>query len=192
MKNLLSIPSLKLFFIEKRSQLLNILLLFAWAFIQYKLGYRFNGLFLILFIAFLFFSRQQNSLLLIIPIIVALIFGTHLLDTLTDLRKTDSIVVQYHGETLKKIFTPNSGQEVLPTKVQEVLSLLSENKVNSYQLSNQIIQDSETYQRIIESVWPRELTDTSKYFVITPAEKQKYLACDEIDQREDILLVYCR
>lgn len=191
MRNKQNMLSIKDFILEKRTLLLNIFLLFFWAFFQYKMGFRFFGLFIILFVFFLLFVEQKNSILLIIPVLVILIFGTHILDTLTDLRKTDAIVVQYHGETLKKVFTPNSGLEVLPAKVQDMLSLLNENNVNSYQLSAQITNENETYQRIIESAWPRKLSNTSKYILIAPDEIKQYSSCNVIDQREGVSLVYC-
>jgi hypothetical protein len=92
---------------------------------------------------------------------------------------------------LSNVLSPNSGQEVLPPRVLQMLNLLKSNNISGYDLSNYLVQDKLTYERIIESAWPIKLKRKSFQLLCSIEEINFYPNCEVIDQREDVALVRC-
>ncbi len=89
--------------------------------------------------------------------------------------------------------TPNSGEQVLPAPVREMLALLRAHHLTAYRVSERIMTAEETliYQRIVESAWPRRIDSRSGHefrFVSEPPTP----GCAEIERKKEISLVLCR
>ena len=178
-------------FRENRKRVLHVALLGAWALIQYSLGNKIYCLFIIIFFLILALPRRQNLMLLTIPVLVIVLFNTPILDTGTELKQWNLNTVQNYKRTLINIFTPNSGQEVLPGQVRQMLSLLKSNHVISYRLSRQLHRDPLIMQRIVESAWPIKMDPASPYLLNLPDEPNNDPACTVIDHRKDVVLANC-
>lgn len=136
--------------------------------------------------------RKKYMMLLVIPIFIITVFFTRVPDTFSKIKESNLEFIQNPQETFRNIFTAGMGREALPTQVQEMLSLISRNSITSYQLSVQFTEDSEIYQRIIESAWPIKLDNKSPYFLVAAQDKNDFLShCTIIDQREDVFLAKC-
>ena len=88
--------------------------------------------------------------------------------------------------------TPNSGEQVLPAAVREMLALLRTHGLASYRVSEGIMTSEGTliYQRIVESAWPRRIDPKSRHefrFVSEPATS----GCAEIERKREVALVLC-
>ena len=176
---------------ENRQRLVHVTILGIWALSQYFLGNKIYGFFIIVFFFILMLSRSRNFILVAIPVLVIVLFNTSTIDTATQLKKWNLNTVQNYKRTLIHIFTPNSGQNVLPARVRQMLSLLIDNHVASYRLSDQLYQDPLVMQRIVESAWPIKLDSTSPYLLSLPAELTNNPTCSVIDDRKDVVLAYC-
>jgi len=177
--------------IEIRKRLVIIFLLGAWALIQYSLGNKFYAIFIIVFFIILIVFRPPFFMLIAASVLVIALFNTTALDTLMELRQSNLSAVQNPKLPLTNIFSPNSGQEVLPDQVQEMLSLLHTHHIASYQISKPLEQDLRIYQRIIEAAWPIKYDGTSPYLFISLNDVIINPNCDVIDQRKDVALEYC-
>lgn len=176
---------------EKRRSLVYLFILVMWALIQYSLGNRFYGLFIIAFFLILAISRQLSFMRIAASVLVIVLFITPTIDTWTKLKQSNLSTFQHPKRPLANIFSPNSGQEVLPVQVQRMLSLLHTHHIASYQLSNQLDRDIEIKQRIIEAAWPIKMDSTSSYLLSVLTETKNNPTCLVIDQNKDIALEYC-
>ena len=178
--------------LDKFKLIVNIFLLGVFALIQYYyLDNRFYALFIVFFFLALLIPHRRYFSLLAVSILIITIFNTQMLDTWMKLRELELTTIQAPKSALVNIFTANSGQEVLPIQVQHMLTLLHNNHINSYQLSNQFVQDPTIDQRIIESAWPIKMENTSYYYLISSNEIKNYAICSIIDQREDVTFAEC-
>jgi len=177
--------------IEKRRRLAQIFILGLWALIQYSLGNKFYGLFGILFLLIFFFYRPRYFKVFAVIVLLMALFSSHSVDTWTDLIQSNLDTVQHLQLTLANILTPNSGREVLPGKVQQMLSLFGKYHITNYRLSNRLEQDESINQRIIESAWPKKKDSTSFYLICLIEEIKNNPTCDLIGKRKDVALVYC-
>lgn len=124
-------------------------------------------------------------------VLIIILFKTPTIEAWTNLIQANISTVQHLKLSPSNIFSPNSGQEVLPVQVQQMLSLLQTHQIGSYQLSNQLMQNPLIFQRTIESAWPIKMEGKSSHFLIAIEEIKNYASCVQIDQREDVALVYC-
>ncbi|MCJ7702124.1 MAG: hypothetical protein MUO62_11105 [Anaerolineales bacterium] len=124
-------------------------------------------------------------------VLIIILFKTPTIEAWTKLIQANISTAQHLKLSLSHIFSPNSGQEVLPVQVQQLLSLLQTHQISSYQLSNQLMQNPLIFQRTIESAWPTKMEGKSSYLLISFEEIKNYASCVQIDQREDVALVYC-
>jgi hypothetical protein len=116
---------------------------------------------------------------------------TPALDTLIHLKQSNVDVFQNTNRKLTNLFSPNTGQYVLPNQVRQMLSLLQTFQLSSYRLSDQLYSDPLIVQRITEAAWPVKMNPSSSYLLSTLSEIKNQTACAIIDQRKDIALVYC-
>jgi len=176
---------------ENLRRLAHIILLGAWALIQYSLGNKIYGLFIIVFYLALLIYRQSYFTLIAIPALVLVLFDTPMIDVWVQLKKSNMDTVQHLTPSLRTLFTPNSGQEVLPDQVQNMLSLIQNHHVPNYRLSKQLTSDPLIRERIKESAWPVKTEKKSAYLLSLNGEIKNHPACIIIDQREDVVLAHC-
>lgn len=162
-----------------------------WALINYLLGNRFYAIFILIFFLTLTLSRAPSFTLIAVTALFIIYFNTPAIDTLIHLHQSNMRTSQNISSTLKLIFSPNTGQEVLPDQVQNMLSLLKTHQLVDYQISSALFSNQRTMQRITESAWPIKMTTSSSFHLITSDEMNKYSSCSVIDQKEDVALVYC-
>jgi hypothetical protein len=134
---------------------------------------------------------------LIVPIFLIAFLSTSTISTWTELKNSNLSSLQSIKVPLINIFTPNSGQDTLPSQVQEMLSLMQAHYIESYQLSTQLNQATQSNfilikERIIEAAWPLKETTTSPYILYLLAKTKVGPNCVLIDEREDVGLEYCR
>jgi hypothetical protein len=176
---------------ENCKWLAHILTLGVWAYIQYSLGNKSYGIFIIAFFFILVLFRSRAFMFLVVSVLAIVLFNTPTVDTLVKLKQSNSSTFQNITHDLSDVLSPNSGQEVLSAKVQQMLSLLKTNNISGYELSNFLVQDALTHERIIESAWPIKLKRKSLYLLCDIEEIKFYPDCDVIDQRKDVALVHC-
>jgi hypothetical protein len=176
---------------KQRKQLIQMGMLATWALVQYALGNKLYVLFMIVFFFILSRFRSPFFLLVAMSVLVIVLFTTSIPDTKNDLIRQDMDIIQDSKRFLFNIFTPNSGQEVLPAEVQQMLSLLRSNHVTSYRLSKQLTQDSLIRERIKESAWPIK-REASPYLLSLPKEIKNNPTCVVLDRTKDVVLAYCR
>jgi len=158
---------------------------------QYILGNPLYSLFIIIFFLILLILKESSLMLLTLTLISITVFSTQLIDTLANLKESDINSLHYYQNTIQNVFTPNSGQEVLPQPVLQMLEIIETNQIEDYQLSDLLEKDPSIFQRISESAWPVRMSSTSKYFFITPNEIENYTACTMIGQSGETVLVVC-
>jgi len=154
---------------------------------------RFFAIFIILFFISTFFLNYRKIVFLIIITSSAfIIFNTFLLDNLVILKRVNVPFLQHPKSGIISLLSPDTGQYVFPPEVQVMSNLLLSNNINTYKLSDQLLNNIEIYQRIVGAAWPRKLENTSSNLFITSDEIQNYPDCVIIDQKENITLVECR
>lgn len=176
---------------ENRRQIVHFFILGIWALIQYSLGNKPYGLFIIAFFFILVKFRLPNFTLVAIPVLVIVLFSTTIIDTGAQLKQWNLNTAQNYKRTLIDIFTPNAGQNVLPITVRRMLSLLQDNNITSYRLLDHLYQDPLIMQRIVESAWPIKLDNASPYILRSLDEINNDSRCIEIDHRKEVALDYC-
>ena len=98
-----------------------------------------------------------------------------------------------HLQSFKEnLTTPYSGEQILPSAVQEMLSLLRKHKLSSYHISRKIKADPLLHQRIVESAWPRRMSPDSHYQFIFISDPDHSRNCREVERRKEVVLVFCR
>ncbi len=169
------------------------LLVVVFAFFAWQLENRVYAIFILSFyIVALFFKQRLHFELIIVPIILFFIFNTLTLEALLLLKKSDLPSIQHPKAELSNLFTPHSGQGVLPSKVLDMISILNKNDVETYKLSEKFSSDIVIYQRIVEGAWPIKPDNNSAFTLIAIDEMDKYKDCITIDEIEDVVLVNCR
>ncbi len=160
--------------------------------IEWKLNNRIFALFIVLFsLVAQFFYNKRYFVFIITAILIFFAFNSSTLDYLLLIKRADFPNFQHPKVIINTLFTPNTGREVLPKQVQNMLSLIQEVDIEDYKLSAEISLNGEVVQRIVESAWPVKLEKSSSYNFIIDKEKMEYAGCTNIKQLEDIILVYC-
>jgi hypothetical protein len=76
-----------------------------------------------------------------------------------------------HGRSaFRDLVTPNSGEQVLPPLVRDMLALLRQHGVQEYAVSPQISTDPLLHQRIVESAFPKMMVPTAPYLLARVGE----------------------
>jgi hypothetical protein len=187
--------SLKQFHLKYQTRIsmaIELFLVVLFAFLAWQNENRFFAIFLIFFFFISsYLKKQRYFTLIIVPILVFFLFNTLTLDALLILKNLDLPSIQHPKAELSNFFTPNSGQGVLPAKVLTMISILKENNIESYKISDKFSNDIVIYQRIVEGAWPIKLENTSSYTLISTEELNLYNGCKTIDEKEDVILVDC-
>lgn len=174
-----------------RKGLVQIFLLGAWAIFQYSRGNELYAVVIILLFVVLSIPRLQNFTLIAVLVLVIILFKTSIMDTWIEIREYNLNTFQTFKPSMSKLFTPDSGRDVLPAPVQQMLSILLEKKITEYRLSNAFEQDPQINQRIIESAWPAKKDSASPYLLCSSEEARDMADCFEVARREEVTLVYC-
>lgn len=186
---------LKKLFVENQNSInliLNFLLVGVISFLSWQLENRVFSIFIItFFFVAMFFRRKHYFVLISVSIILFVLFNTLTLDALILLKKSDLPSIQHPKAELINLFTPHSGQGVLPPQVITMISILNENGVESYKLSEKYSADVVIYQRIVEGAWPIRPDNNSSFTLIATDEMDNYKDCLTIDKKEDVVLVNC-
>ena len=95
------------------------------------------------------------------------------------------------SKRLNVLFSPNSGLEVLPLKVQRMLVLIKGKNIKSYRLSRFLAEESLIKQRITEAAWPIRLSSSSPYLLSTNSELRYYPKCMPMGRIKDVTLARC-
>ena len=194
-ENKIKASSLKQFYLFHQNRInliIKIILVGMFAFLAWQHENRFFALFIIFFFMVAsFFQRRRYFVLIIAPIIIFILFNTLTLDALLILIKSDLPSIQHPKAELTNLFTPNSGQGVLPPQVLTMISLLKENNVENYKLAEKFSTDVVIYQRIVEGAWPIRLENNSSYTLLAADELNAYQDCVIIEEKEDVILVNC-
>ena len=176
---------------ERPRLIVNLLILVIWVWIEVTFGFEICGLFGII-LGVMYVTYRPRLFKLIATLALGIVFVlTPALITWTQLALTYVNTAQHLDSNLANIFSPNSGKEVLPDQVQQMLSLLQLHHILDYRLSKQIEQDSLLDQRIIESAWPIRMESKSLYLLCLIEEIKSNPTCVSIDQSEDVALEYC-
>lgn len=171
---------------------LEIFLVCFFGFIEWQLNNRFYSFFIIgLFLITLVLKRRNYFVLIIVTTLVFIGFNTLAFDNLVSIKNVDLPAVQHPKQFLNNLFTPNSGQGVYPATVQSMVFLLDLNNIDSYQISSDLKDDVEIYQRIVGAAWPKKMDDTSPFILIGADEIQNFPDCMLVEQKEDVILVDC-
>lgn len=166
-------------------------LLGAWSIFQYIRGNELYAAYIVLLYLILLMPRPQNFALVAVSVLVIVLFKTPVLDAWIEIRDTNLRAFQSFKPSISRLFTPDSGREVLPSEVQQMLSLLQENKITGYRLANSIEQDPLISQRIVESAWPMKKEAASPYILYPIEEIADLTGCVEVAKGKDIALVRC-
>lgn len=195
MLRMINIKSVKQFFLLNQKVIKLVLELFlvcVFAWIEWRFKYRFYPVFIVcIFIVALLFQNRRNFDFIIAIIMVFFILNTTTPNNLSQIKELSGQFIQNPEEGLFQAFTPNTGLEVLPRPVQNMLIMINENSINSYRLSPKFLENKELEQRIVESAWPIKLEETSPFIFITTDESDQYQNCTIIDDSEDLTLVDC-
>ena len=188
----MKIDNQKITIMDRHRSLIYIIIIGLWALFQYSNGNKFYGVFIVAFFIVLAISRQEYFALVMASVLVVMAFYIPVIDnTWANLRVSNLNTIQNPKQTLTRIFKPNSGQEVLPPQIQQMLSLLETNQITSYQLSDQLNSDPLINQRITEAAWPIKKEPEAYFLLRYSTERIKQSSCVLVDQRKEIALDYC-
>jgi hypothetical protein len=125
-------------------------------------------------------------------ILLSILLHQPVLETWSLLRFSMLHFVLNFSDVSGRLVTANSGTEVLPVEVQEMLVMLREHpEVTQYGLSEQLASVPAIYQRSVEGLWPRELVPLSPYQFVLPAEQDRYPQCAQVSEGEEVVLISC-
>ena len=86
--------------------------------------------------------------------------------------------------------TPQTGEQVLGSRVEEMLAMLRGHGVQKYRVSAAIAENSWVLQQIVASGWPRKLEPDAKPTFVLNTEPP-LPGCSVIDRQREVSLVYC-
>jgi len=86
--------------------------------------------------------------------------------------------------------TPQTGEQVLGSRVEEMLAMLRGHGVQQYRVSAAIAENSWVLQQIVASGWPRKLEPDAKQAFVLNTEPA-VPCCSVIDRQQEVSLVYC-
>ena len=96
------------------------------------------------------------------------------------------------GSTAREWRKERGGEFVLPARVQAILYILREHRVENFRYGSAIAQDPDPalVQRLAEGTYPIRLNAQAKHSIFTTTEIIDS-RCQKIAEREGIVLAYC-
>ncbi len=134
---------------------------------------------------------RARFLLLALSVGAMIVLGTPVINGWREFTAANVAAMADPKESVTNVLTPNSGLNVLPDPVLQMLSLLRAHEVDSYRLSGRLYGDQLLMQRITEAAWPRKMEEAAHYMFQWGTEYPLEARCSEVDHRKDIVLVYC-
>lgn len=174
-----------------RKWLSYMLVVTVWASFQFYAGNKVYSLFIIVFLAALAMSGRAYFFIIRTSVVVVVVLSVTIMDAWGSWGILTLHAIQHPKETLSILFMPDSGRGVLPSKVQEMVSLLEANQVTSYQVASPICLDGAIMQRITEAAWPKKMDTRSGYLLNTVDGIKIQSSCITLDRKKEIELVYC-
>ncbi|MGE5359766.1 MAG: hypothetical protein ACM3NQ_12180 [Bacteroidales bacterium] len=115
-----------------------------------------------------------------------------LVATSRELHVTAYRALKHRQDFRANLDTPRSGEQVLPGRVQEVLSILEgEGRgVKRYAVSGGLSADLWDRQQLVVATWPRKLEPNANARFQLQSEPMP-AGCSLVDKRKDVLLAYC-
>lgn len=135
--------------------------------------------------------KNKKLRMILLLVVFLILFKPPIMDTIGQRFRCFFYVVTDIQSFQLNLTTPNTGEYVLPSAVQEMLALLRSHQVVSYNLSGKIINHPLLYQRIVESAWPRRMSPESNYKLIFISELDHSSNCREVERRKEVVLVFC-
>lgn len=178
-------------YLSKTKNILALFLLGGWSFFQYRHENEIYAIATIVVFAILSLPRFRNFTLIAVSVFVILVSEMPTAEMVTDIKTANLNAYTTFKSSLNTILSPNTGTEVLPKRVRQMLELITVHSIPDYRLSDSVFKDTLIRHRITESAWPIKTETTSHYLFLFTYEKADYQECNKIDRREDILLAYC-
>ena len=147
-------------------------------------------LFVLVFLVQIVF-RKRSFLFVTISVFTVILFQTSILNTFLVFKEQSLAAIAQPKKTLKVLFSPHSGEEILPSEVQSMLYLLRGYEISDYRLAPSFKQDPLIYQRIVEAAWPSRYEKTSQYILGHKDGVLDNLNCYLLAQEGEIHLVHC-
>ena len=85
---------------------------------------------------------------------------------------------------------PQTGEQILPVRVREMLTMLRGQGVKRYRLSDSIAADNWVLQQIIASAWPRKLEANANARLVLNSDPIES-GCLLMERQGEVSLVYC-
>jgi hypothetical protein len=139
-------------------------------------------------------SRNNEKLFEIgILIIFVIFYRPPILKTVGHLFYATVEVLQNMKEFNRNLNASHAGETILPTSVQEMLSLLRKHDVGSFQITEHIRTSDHgfIYQRLVESAWPRKISETSKIKITFISDIHSLVNCEPLECGREVALVLC-
>ena len=171
-------------------KMIGVFLLIIWTLTQFQAGNKLYAISLVLLFIIFSIPRLRNFTLIAGCVLLLLTFKTPLLETIIDIKTINLTTFSAFRPAVNKLFTPNSGREVLPGVVQQMLQLAETSSLPDYRLSSALSNDPLIQQRMVESAWPVKIEPTSNYLFLLATETTDN-TCSEIGRKGNIILAYC-
>ena len=174
-----------------RNNFLILFLLGGWSLFHYRLGNRFYAIAIVLLFIILSVHRLRNFTIIMSSVLVIILFKMPVPETIAAIKDLNLDSLQSTKLSLNTIFTPNSGLEVLPEPVKNILRLINTHSISDYRTPPSLISDEYIRQRLIESSWPAKMEPVSQNVFLVIEEVDNYPDCSEIDREGNIVLIHC-
>ena len=159
-----------------------------WGVLEISQGHRLYVIALLLFVALLAVFRLKNFWIIAATVLIIVMIKTPTVNTLDVIIKYNIQAIQSLRHSLSNLFTPGAGKDTLPDNLQQMLSLLEQNKVTEYRLQTPgPIEDL----LIVGAAWPIKNVSTAPYLLYRIGGDVDLAGCTEIDKRKDLALAYC-
>lgn len=147
----------------------------------------------------IFLLKEKSLAGLFIILSIPLLYHPKFLDTITTIRNISASVYENKRKIVEEVFQPNSGIDVLPSQympaeVKEIREMVQANQLPDFNLLGQLREDPLKLQRAIEVNWPVKMESDSKYqfYLIEDTERLDFISlCQKIDQKGEVILVFC-
>lgn len=184
-------PALKNIAHEKRTWFIRIALLGLWSGFLFFMDRPFDAFAIVFLFLVVLLFRKWPYLLVAASIVVIVGFSTPVLDTWSKLKDLNLSTYHHVPPALDQLFRPDSGRQVLPVQVQQMISLIEAHGLTTYRMSKTLDEDGYVKQRMTEAAWPARSEITSPNLFSGRGDLKDYPNCEMVDQQKDVVLAYC-
>lgn len=107
------------------------------------------------------------------------------------MQRVTNLAFSQPEQSLRDLFSPNSGLYVLPDQVELLQSIVVRYKLPDFRISADFQADYHKMQRIVESAWPVRISENSEFVFITPGESSNFTTCEVLEPGDEVILVQC-